>query len=136
MDDVIARMMARQQAAVDADLRRPKEPVPDRAVFKMPRRPTLDQMMHAFIEDRQYEDDRIGLGDGSRDSAGAPEYKMFTGPASYDPDFIRDQVMREQPDEYLEHPDSKNGDGVDNDPLGLYSKANSRTDGMVGRAFT
>jgi hypothetical protein len=53
---------------------------------------------------------------------------QFTGPSTFDPDFIRTQLMKEQPDEYFCGGVTADGDS---DPLGLYKTANERADGIV-----
>ena len=147
MDPSIARMLAHQKAVMEKRIAAASVPAPKRPEFVMPKPHTPDQMMQAFIEDRQYEDDRIekpgkepeatdNVFDAMFDTmnSGGQEggYRKFTGPGAYDPAFIRAQLAKEQPEEYVGNDSS---DDDDSDPMGLFKAANSRVDGMVRSVF-
>lgn len=136
-------MLAHQKAVMEKRIAAASVPAPKRPEFMMPKPHTPDQMMQAFIEDRQYEDDRIetpgkapeasdNVFDAMFDAMNSGEqedgYRKFTGPGAYDPAFIRAQLAKEQPEEYLGNDSS---DDDDSDPMGLFKAANSRVDGMV-----
>ena len=143
MDPSIARMFAHQKAVMEQRIAAASVTVPKRPEFVMPKPHTPDQMMQAFIEDRQYENDRIetpgkepeasdNVFDAMFDTmnSGGQEggYRKFTGPGAYDPAFIRAQLAKEQPEEYVGNDSS---DDDDSDPMGIFKAANSRVDGMV-----
>lgn len=143
MDPSIARMFAHQKAVMEKRIAAASVPAPKRPEFVMPKPHTPDQMMQAFIEDRQYENDRIetpgkepeasdnvfdAMFDTMKSGGQEGGYRKFTGPGSYDPAFIRAQLAKEQPEEYVGNDSS---DDDDSDPMGIFKAANSRVDGMV-----
>lgn len=146
MSPEVARMMAHQQALLEQHKKADEMAAQAKPVsggFVMPKKPTLDEMMTAFVEDRQYENERIETPDtrkpaepenifeaalaAARNQNAAPA-GQFAGPSTFDPDFIRAQLMKEQPDEYFCGGVTADGDS---DPLGLYKTANERADGIV-----
>jgi len=147
MDPSIARMFAHQKAVMEKRIAAASVPAPKRPEFVMPKPHTPDQMMQAFIEDRQYDNDRIekpgkeketsdnvfdAMFDTMNSDGQEGGYRKFTGPGAYDPAFIRAQLAKEQPDEYVGNDSS---DDDDSDPMGLYKAANSRVDGMMRSTF-
>jgi len=147
MDPSIARMFAHQKAVMEKRIAAASVPAPKRPEFVMPTPHTPDQMMQAFIEDRQYDNDRIekpgkeketsdnvfdAMFDTMNSDGQEGGYRKFTGPGAYDPAFIRAQLAKEQPDEYVGNDSS---DDDDSDPMGLYKAANSRVDGMMRSTF-
>ena len=143
MDPSIARMLAHQKAVMEKRIAAASVPAPKRPEFVMPKPHTPDQMMQAFIEDRQYENDRIetpgkeqetsdnvfdAMFDTMKSGGQEDGYRKFTGPGAYDPAFIRAQLAKEQPEEYV---GNESSDDDDSDPMGIFKAANSRVDGMV-----
>lgn len=143
MDPSIARMFAHQKAVMEKRIAAASVPAPKRPEFVMPKPHTPDQMMQAFIEDRQYENDRIetpgkeqetsdnvfdAMFDTMKSGGQEDGYRKFTGPGAYDPAFIRAQLAKEQPEEYV---GNESSDDDDSDPMGIFKAANSRVDGMV-----
>lgn len=143
MDPSIARMFAHQKAVMEKRIAAASVPAPKRPEFVMPKPHTPDQMMQAFIEDRQYENDRIetpgkepeasdnvfdAMFDTMKSGGQEDGYRKFTGPGAYDPAFIRAQLAKEQPEEYVGNDSSEDDDS---DPMGIFKAANSRVDGMV-----
>jgi hypothetical protein len=140
-------MFAHQKAVMEKRIAAASVPAPKRPEFVMPTPHTPDQMMQAFIEDRQYDNDRIekpgkeketsdnvfdAMFDTMNSDGQEGGYRKFTGPGAYDPAFIRAQLAKEQPDEYVGNDSS---DDDDSDPMGLYKAANSRVDGMMRSTF-
>jgi hypothetical protein len=140
-------MFAHQKAVMEKRIAAASVPAPKRPEFVMPKPHTPDQMMQAFIEDRQYDNDRIekpgkeketsdnvfdAMFDTMNSDGQEGGYRKFTGPGAYDPAFIRAQLAKEQPDEYVGNDSS---DDDDSDPMGLYKAANSRVDGMMRSTF-
>lgn len=136
-------MFAHQKAVMEKRIAAASVPAPKRPEFVMPKPHTPDQMMQAFIEDRQYENDRIetpgkeqetsdnvfdAMFDTMKSGGQEDGYRKFTGPGAYDPAFIRAQLAKEQPEEYV---GNESSDDDDSDPMGIFKAANSRVDGMV-----
>ena len=136
-------MLAHQKAVMEKRIAAASVPAPKRPEFVMPKPHTPDQMMQAFIEDRQYENDRIetpgkeqetsdnvfdAMFDTMKSGGQEDGYRKFTGPGAYDPAFIRAQLAKEQPEEYV---GNESSDDDDSDPMGIFKAANSRVDGMV-----
>ena len=124
-DPVADRLMAMQSARSAKERARRPIQVPHNPAFTMPKPPTKDEMMAAFIEDRNYDDDTCIY---PKDEENLLKSPALSGPERYDAEFVNEQLMREQPDEFI---NPKRAETDDADPLNRFKVANARTTGMM-----